>query len=144
MKQVVLSFLWVIFGTLSLNCLAFQDQPKDRSSDGSLPVSSGQPLSSAEGEERGCQDDIDIFMVNNPPVIYLGDPEKEDWPNPQLLERKIARAKELWSIPVDWDTHAELDICVQQVREACWDYCIAGIEPGALDLYCISRACVDQ
>ena len=127
----------------------------------SLAIEKAQPFSSLAEEcryssypvllskQRGlfsCQASINSYYLACPPISDVGDLEK---PDPELVAQKITRAQGLWLWVIQDGTAMSRSTisftpdpdCIQKTREACWEYCSAGIDPGALDLYCIFNAC---
>ena len=127
---------WVaVFLCFALGAISFFAYSDSSQPDGQSPADS-------------CLKDISIYYHFFPPVAYVGDLNS---PDPNLIAQKIDRAQGLWAWVLDESSpnttfavsdKAPVDtFCVQKTREACWEYCRAGVGHGPLDLYCVFEAC---
>ena len=82
-----------------------------------------------------CTLQIKDFTEHNPPISYVGKPGAK--PDPNWVALKVATARFMYDVLSGYSDPT----CQQLVIEACWEYCGAGIERGALELHCISQAC---
>ena len=89
-----------------------------------------------------CALEIQKFKQEYPPVSYVGDPSSAHYPDYDLVDQKIARARLLWNISSSYHPDLYNYVCIEEIRRTCWEYCGAGIGHGTLELFCIANSCV--